>query len=96
MSLTLAQVEHIADLAHLSLTDDAKTLYQKQLSAILDHAQQLQELDTDMISPTATILPIHSVMRADESRPSMPREDLISNAPASAEGMFLVPVILNL
>ena len=95
MSLTLAQVEHIAELAHLSLTDDAKALYQKQLSAILDHAQQLQELDTDMISPTAAILPIHSVMRADESRPSMPREDLISNAPASAEGMFLVTVILD-
>jgi aspartyl-tRNA(Asn)/glutamyl-tRNA(Gln) amidotransferase subunit C len=94
MTLTLAQVEHIAELAHLSLTDDEKLLYQEQLSSILEYAQRLQELDTDAIPPTATILPVHSIMRTDESILSMHREDLLSNAPASAEGMFLVPIIL--
>ena len=94
MTLTLAQVEHIAELAHLSLADEDKLLYQEQLSAILNYAQRLQELDTDAILPTATILPINSVMRADELQPSMPREDLISNAPAAAEGMLKVPLIL--
>jgi len=95
MTLTLAQVEHIAQLAHLSLTEEEKSLYQEQLSAILEYAQRLQELDTDAIPPTATILPIHSVMRPDEPQPSMPRKDLLSNAPASAEGMFRVPVVLE-
>ena len=95
MALSLAQVEHIAELAHLALTDDEKLLYQEQLSAILDYAQRLQELDTDAIPPTATILPINSVMRADEIEPSMPHEDLISNAPAAVEGMLRVPLILS-
>lgn len=96
MSLTLLEVEHIAQLAHLSLTEDEKALYQHQLSAILEYARRLEELDTDAIPPTATVLPIHSVLRADETRPSMPRETLLSNAPESAEGLFLVPLILSL
>ncbi len=95
MSLTLLEVEHIAQLAHLSLTEHEKSLYQQQLSAILEYAQRLEELDTDAIPPTATVLPIHSIMRTDISRGSMPRETLLSNAPESAEGMFLVPPILT-
>lgn len=95
MALTLSDVEHIAKLAHLSLTDEEKQLYCEQLSAILDYAQMLQELDTDAISPTATILPVFSVMRPDEAKPSIPLEDLFSNAPDKAEGMFKVPVILE-
>lgn len=95
MSLTPEEVEHIAELAHLSLTKEEKARYQVQLSAILEYVQRLQELDTDAIPPTATVLPIHSVVRPDQCRPSTPREDLMSNAPASAEGMFQVPVILE-
>jgi aspartyl-tRNA(Asn)/glutamyl-tRNA(Gln) amidotransferase subunit C len=95
MALTLSDVEHIAKLAHLSLTDDEKRLYREQLSAILDYAQRLQELDTDAISPTATILPVYSVLRADDPRPSMPLEDLQTNAPEMEERMFRVPVILE-
>lgn len=95
MALTLSDVEHIAKLAHLSLTDEEKRLYREQLSAILDYAQRLQELDTDAISPTATILPVNSVMRTDDPHPSMPLEDLQSNAPAMEERMFQVPVILE-
>ena len=95
MILSLAQVEHIAELAHLSLDDDEKRLYQEQLSAILDYASKLQELDTDAIPPTAAILPIDSVMRPDEIAPSMPREDLLSNAPESDEGMLKVPPVLT-
>ncbi len=95
MSLTLEQVEHVAELAHLSLTKDEILLYQEQLSAILEYAHRLQELNTDAIPPTATILPIHSVTRPDQTRDSMPREDLLSNAPSSQEGMFQVPKILS-
>ena len=95
MRLTRSQVQHIAQLAHLSLHDEEITLYQDQLSAILAHAERLQELDTDAIAPTAAILPVNSVMRQDEPIPSMPSSDLIGNAPASAEGMIKVPPILD-
>ncbi len=95
MRLTLAEVEHIAELAHLSLGEEEKVRYREQLSAILEYAQQLQELDTDAVSPTATVLPIHSVTRPDNPQPSMGQDDLLSNAPASADGMFRVPVILE-
>jgi aspartyl-tRNA(Asn)/glutamyl-tRNA(Gln) amidotransferase subunit C len=94
MTLSLAQVEHIAELAHLSLSDDEKLRYQEQLSAILVYASRLQELDTDTIPPTAAILPIDSVMRPDDIEPSIPREDLLRNAPAATEGMLKVPLVL--
>ena len=95
MSLSLEQVEHIAQLAHLSLTAQEKQRYREQLSAILDYAERLQELDTDSIPPTASVLPVDSVMREDQVRPSMSRDDLLSNAPAAEEGMFRVPVVLE-
>jgi len=95
MSLSLAEVEHIAQLAHLSLTAEEKARYQEQLSTILDYAQRLQELDTDAIPPTATILPIRSVMRSDEPQPSMSQSKLLVNAPAVEESMFRVPPVLD-
>ncbi len=95
MSLSLEQVNHIAHLARLALTDDEKARYQQQLSAILEHAQRLQELDTEAIPPTASILSLHSVTRPDEIQPSMQRDELLGNAPAAAEGMFRVPVVLE-
>ncbi|RMF29863.1 MAG: Asp-tRNA(Asn)/Glu-tRNA(Gln) amidotransferase subunit GatC [Chloroflexi bacterium] len=95
MPLTLAEVEHIAELARLALTDEEKALYQEQLSAILDYAARLQELDTEAIPPTATVLPLRSVMRPDEPRPSPPREEILANAPDVEEGCFRVQAVLE-
>lgn len=95
MELTLEQVEHIAQLARLTLSAEEKALYQEQLSAILEYFEKLQELDTEAISPTATVLPLHSVMREDEPSPSMDREDILSNAPDAADGCFEVPAVLE-
>jgi aspartyl-tRNA(Asn)/glutamyl-tRNA(Gln) amidotransferase subunit C len=95
MKLGREQVQHIAELARLALSDEERLLYQEQLSAILEHFERLQELDTEAISPTATVLPLHSVMRADESRPPFPREDILANAPAHEEGCFRVPAVLE-
>jgi aspartyl-tRNA(Asn)/glutamyl-tRNA(Gln) amidotransferase subunit C len=95
MSLSLAEVEHIARLAHLGLSDEEKARYREQLSAILDHAQRLQDLDTETIPPTASILPVDSVMRPDDSRPSMSRGELLLNAPEAEDGMFRVPPVLE-
>jgi aspartyl-tRNA(Asn)/glutamyl-tRNA(Gln) amidotransferase subunit C len=95
MKLSLAQVEHVAQLAQLALSDQEKELFCEQLSSILEYAERLQALDTDDIPPTATVLPLENVMRADEVRPSMPLEDVLANAPAVEEDCFRVPVVLE-
>ncbi len=95
MKLSREQVEHIAQLARLALSEEEKVLYQGQLSAILDHFERLQELDTEAIPPTATVLPLRSVMREDEPGPSMGREDILANAPAAEVGCFQVPAVLD-
>ncbi len=95
MKLSADQVDRIAELARLALTEQERTLYQEQLSDILDYFERLQELDTDAIEPTASVLPLRSVMRADVSRPPSQREDMLANAPATEEGCFLVPAVLD-
>ncbi len=95
MSLTLAQVEHIAELARLALTDAEKALYREQLSAILEYAAILQRVDTSMIPPTATVLPLRNIMREDIVQPSLPIEDVLANAPDAADGCFRVTAILE-
>lgn len=81
MALTREQVQHIAELAKLRLTDDEIAKMTEQLSAILDHAARLNELNTDAISPTASVVPLLNVLRADVVEPSMPRADVMANAP---------------
>jgi aspartyl-tRNA(Asn)/glutamyl-tRNA(Gln) amidotransferase subunit C len=95
MKLSREQVEHIAELARLELSDEELALYQEQLSAILDYFERLQELDTEAISPTASVLPLRSVMREDEPQPPAPREDILANAPAAEDGCFEVPAVLE-
>ena len=95
MKLSLAQVEHIAELARLSLSDEEKARYQEQLSAILDYAERLQAVDTSAIPPTATVLPLRNVMRADQVLPSMSREDVLANAPQVEADSFRVQAVLD-
>ena len=97
MSLTLDEVRHIAELARLRLSDEELHKYREQLSAILDYAARLGEVDTSAIEPTATVLPLRTVLRPDEVRPSLPREALLENAPEAdkAAGMFKVPPVLE-
>ena len=95
MSLTRAEVQHIAELAKLQLTEAEEALYQEQLSDILDYVQRLNTLDTAAIPPTATVLPLRSIMRDDVSRPSLPVDEILANAPARAGDSFEVRVILE-
>jgi aspartyl-tRNA(Asn)/glutamyl-tRNA(Gln) amidotransferase subunit C len=95
MRLTLEQVEHIAELAKLSLTDEEKESYREQLSAILEYAEILQRLDTESIPPTASVLPLQNVMRDDDVVPSYRREDILENAPDAQDGSFRVRAILG-
>ncbi len=95
MALSRAKVEHIAALAHLALTPQEIELYREQLSAILEHAAAIQRVDTSAIPPTATVLPLRSVMRDDIPAPSLPREDVLANAPDAEAGCFRVQAILE-
>jgi aspartyl-tRNA(Asn)/glutamyl-tRNA(Gln) amidotransferase subunit C len=95
MSLNLKEVEHIADLARLELSQEEKQLYCEQLSAILDYATRLQTLDTSGIPPTSSVLPPHSVLRDDETRPGMNVQELLRNAPQAVAGQFRVPPVLE-
>jgi aspartyl-tRNA(Asn)/glutamyl-tRNA(Gln) amidotransferase subunit C len=94
MTLTLADVEHIAQLAKLALTDEEKETFREQLSDILDYADMLNRLDTSAIPPTATALPLRNVMRDDVARPSLSHEEALANAPDADDGMFRVRAIL--
>lgn len=95
MKLSLAQVEHVAKLAQLALSDEEKELYREQLSSILEYAERLQQVDTGEIAPTATVLPLENVMRDDQVRPSLSRADALANAPAVSNNCFQVPVVLE-
>jgi len=95
MSLTLDQVDHIANLAKLTLTEEEKLLYLEQLSAILDYVASLQTLDTSEIPPTSSVLPPHSFLRADEPQPGLSIEDLLRGAPQTEEGQFRIPAVFE-
>jgi aspartyl-tRNA(Asn)/glutamyl-tRNA(Gln) amidotransferase subunit C len=95
MALTREQVEHVAELAKLGLTEDEIETYRQQLSDILDYAAILQRLDTDHIDPTASVLPLHNVMREDKAAPSLSQDDALANAPAATDGFFQVKAILE-
>ena len=95
MRLSREQVEHVANLAQLALTDEEKELFSEQLSSILEYAERLQALDTSDIPATASVLPLENVLREDTVRPSLPREDAMQNAPSQRDSYFEVPVVLE-
>jgi aspartyl-tRNA(Asn)/glutamyl-tRNA(Gln) amidotransferase subunit C len=95
MSLTIADVEHVASLARLGLTDDEKERLRDQLSSILDHISALDEIDTVTIPPTAQVIALTNVMRDDVVRPSLPRDAVLANAPRVADGFFEVHAVLG-
>ncbi len=95
MALSREQVERVAELARLGLSDDEIDRFQQQLSQVLGHMQALDTVDTSAIPPTAQVIPLSSVMRDDVVRPSLPVEDVLRNAPRR-EGDFLkVPPVLE-
>ena len=95
MTLSPQEVDHIANLARLQLSDDEKNHYREQLSAILDYVARLQELDTTAIEPTSSVLPPRSVLREDIIRPSLPTDELLKNASETENHQFRVPPVLD-
>ena len=96
-SLTIADVERIAALAHLELTDDEKLLFTRQLADILNYAEQLQGVDTTGVPATAHVNAALGVERPDDPRPSLGVEDALANAPDGARdaGLFRVPRVIG-
>jgi len=95
MKISKEEIEHIAMLARLSLTEEEKELFGVQLSSILDYMETLNELDTEHIEPTSHVLSLFNVMREDKPRDSIPREDALSNAPDRTEKFYRVPKIIE-
>ena len=94
-ALTTEEVQHVAELAKLGVTPEEVELFRGQLSAILDHAAILERVDTEAIPPTASVLPLCNVMRADEAGPSLSQADALANAPLAEGGYFKVKAILE-
>jgi aspartyl-tRNA(Asn)/glutamyl-tRNA(Gln) amidotransferase subunit C len=88
-------VEHVAALARLGLTDDEIDLMQGQLNRILEAVGQLQAVDTSSVGPTAQVIELENVMREDVARPGIEREAALANAPIREGALLRVPVILE-
>lgn len=95
MRLTTQEVEHIALLSRLELSDAERERAANELSQIIGYFESLSELNTDNIEPTMHALPVENVLRADEIRPGLSREAALQNAPESADGMFQVPRVVE-
>ena len=95
MPLTRKEVLHIARLARVGLTEEDVAKFQQQLSQILDHFEVLARIPTDDVPPTTHTLPLESVMAADQPRPSLPQETLLSNAPLAQDGFLRVRGVLE-
>jgi aspartyl-tRNA(Asn)/glutamyl-tRNA(Gln) amidotransferase subunit C len=93
--LSRQTVAHVAHLARRAVTDDELELFTGQLADVLDHAADVEALDTAGVPPTAHPLPLKNVLRDDVPTPSLDRDEVLAQAPASTDGRFLVPRILG-
>jgi aspartyl-tRNA(Asn)/glutamyl-tRNA(Gln) amidotransferase subunit C len=95
MSAAQFDVKYVAHLARLALTPEEEKKLGAQLGNILGYIEKLKELDVSKVEPTAHAVPMVNVMRPDEIQPSLPHEEAMRNAPAQANGLFMVPKIVE-
>ena len=95
MALTGRDVERVANLARLHVTEEEKEALAGELSRILEYAGQLQRLELAGVEATSHIGVEETVVRPDEPRPSLPLDAVLANAPASEDGQFRVPAVLE-
>jgi aspartyl-tRNA(Asn)/glutamyl-tRNA(Gln) amidotransferase subunit C len=93
--ITRDDVAHVARLARLTLSDDELDLFTGQLASILDHAADVEALELDDVPPTSHPYPLENVLRPDEVRPGLDRDEVLAEAPAAESGMFRVPPVLG-
>jgi aspartyl-tRNA(Asn)/glutamyl-tRNA(Gln) amidotransferase subunit C len=95
MNISRREVDHVAALARLELSDAEQETLTHQLSNILTYVEQLNELDTSGVEPTSHVLEIRNVMRDDVALPSLSQERALANAPEKAAGHYKVPKIIE-
>jgi len=95
VKITKEQIQHIAVLSRLNLSEEEKDLFGSQLSSILDYMDQLNELDTRETEPTSHVLSLSNVMRDDILTSSLPGEEALKNAPSRSENFYRVPRIIE-
>ncbi len=95
MALSREEVQHIARLARVGLSEDDIARFREQLSEILDYFQRLREVNTDDVPPTAHTLPLHNVMRDDSPGKPSDRDDALANAPHREGDYFRVEAVLE-
>ena len=95
MALSAQDVRHIARLARIAVTDAEVDRYAAQLTSILDHFDALSQANVEGLEPTAHPLPLSNVMRADEVAPSLPRGEVLANAPEQEDGYVRVRAVLE-
>jgi len=95
VKISREEIEHIAVLARLSLSEEEKKVFGPQLSSILGYMEKLNELDTSDTEPTSHVLPLSDVMREDIPIDSLPREEALKNAPAHTDKFYRVPKIIE-
>lgn len=95
MAAAEINVKYVAHLARLALTPEEETKLAAQLGNILGYIEKLSELDVTGVEPTAHAVPLVNITRADEVRESLSHEDALRNAPRQANGLFIVPKIVE-
>jgi len=88
-------IEKVARLARLELSEEEKVTFGNQLEQILTYMEQLNRLDTTGVEPTSHAIPIHNVFREDEVKPSFPQKEVLGIAPDDEDGHFKVPRIIE-
>jgi aspartyl-tRNA(Asn)/glutamyl-tRNA(Gln) amidotransferase subunit C len=95
VKITKEQVEHVANLARLNLTEEEKEEMISDMGVIIEFADRINELNIEDITPTAHVIPINNVFREDIVQPSFSRDELLKNAPNKEDGCFSVPRIVE-
>ena len=95
MAAAAIDVKYVAHLARLNLTPEEEEKFSAQLGQILTNVAKLNQLDVSQVEPTAHAIPLVNVTRPDEIRPSISNEEALHNAPAKANGLFIVPKIVE-
>ena len=95
MSVSREEVAYVADLARIAFTDEETEQMSKELGAVLDYMNTLNQLDTAGVKPTEHILPIKNVFREDVVKASLQINEVLANAPESESGCFKVPRVVE-
>ena len=95
MRLTRQDIESVAYLSRLELSEEEKDKFTGHINRLLENFEKLQELDTQEVEPTSHVIPVFNVFREDAARPSLPVEEVISNGPQVADNCFVVPRVVE-